>query len=62
MDTTISHKRNLLIAAILGAIGGGFVVAITTRAVSKIMQQIMPALMSGMMKQMGESGCNPQEI
>jgi len=62
MNPTNPHKRNYLIAAIFGAVGGGLFVAITTKAIPKIMQAMMSNMMQDMMGQMGEAGCDPAEI
>jgi hypothetical protein len=59
---TNAQTRRTILAAALGALGGGLVVAIATRAIPKIMSQIMPAMMTNMMAHMGEQGCSPAEM
>jgi len=50
-----------LLASALGAIGGGIVVAIATKAIPKIMSAMMEQMMPRMMKQMKENGgCSPE--
>ena len=59
---TNAQTRRTVLAAVLGALGGGLVVVIATRAIPKIMSQMMPGMMRNMMAQMGERGCNPAEM
>jgi len=59
MHNAGSHNRGYVLAAVLGAIGGGLVVALATNAI--------PRMMSGMVQNMmahmgGEDGCNPSEM
>lgn len=56
------RMKSYLLAAALGAIGGGVVVAIATQAIPKMMSQMMAGMMQNMMRQMGEGGCNPAEM
>lgn len=53
-----SRYKTYLLAAILGAIGGGLVVVLITRAIPKMMASIM----RNMMSQMGEDGCTPGDM
>lgn len=48
--------KNYLVASALGAIGGGIVVAIATKAIPKMMSQMTRGMMQNMMHQMGEGG------
>jgi len=41
-----------------GAVGGGLLLVLTTKAISKIMLKMMQS----MMFHMGEEGCNPAEM
>ena len=59
---TNDQTRRTILAAVLGALGGGLVVAIATQAIPKIMSQMMPAMMKNVMAHMGEEGCNPAEM
>ena len=52
----------MLLAAAIGAIGGGLVVALATRAIPRIMSQAMSGMMQHMMGQTGEGGCDPAEM
>ena len=58
MLNTDSHAKEYILAAILGAMGGGLVVALATQAVPKM----MAARMQTMMAQMRESGCDPGDM
>ncbi len=58
MKQIFSQKGTYLISALLGAIGGGILVLIATKAIPNMMSGMMQKMMS----QMGESGCNPQEM
>lgn len=57
MNTTQSSVKRYAFAIILGAIGGGILVAVATKALTKIMS----GMMQNMMKQMGKNGFNPGE-
>jgi len=48
------YDKKYLVAALFGAIGGGIIVALATRAIPRIMSQ--------MMAQMGEGDCDPAEM
>jgi len=58
MPDTDSHSRGYLLAAVLGALGGGLVVAVSTKAIPKMVS----AIMRNVMARMRESGCNPEEM
>jgi hypothetical protein len=62
MGAMDSHKWGYLVAALVGAIGGGFVVALATRAIPKMMSQKMEGRMQRLMSQMEEGGCDPAEM
>ena len=62
MDSTDSKTKNYILAASLGAIGGGVLVAVATKAIPRMMTQIMSGMMRNMMAQMGDEGCDPREI
>ena len=53
-----SHARGYVLAAALGALGGGLVVALATNAVPKMMFRMM----QNMMAHMREAGFNPAEM
>ena len=58
MSEIDSNNRNYIIAALLGAVGGGLVVALATNAIPKMMSKMMQNMMSNMR----ESGCDPVEM
>ena len=58
MHSTGSHKGGYVLAALLGAIGGGLVVAIAVDAIPRMMSQMM----QNMMARMGEGEFNPAEM
>jgi CheY-specific phosphatase CheX len=57
-----SHTKGYVLAAALGAIGGGLIVALATKAVPKIASQMMSGMMQNMMARMAKAGCNPAEM
>lgn len=59
---TNAQTRRTILAAVLGALGGGLVVAIATQAIPEIMSQMMPGMMRNMMAHKGERGCSPAEM
>ena len=62
MHDTDSPNKGYVLAVLLGAIGGGVIVALVTRAIPKMMSRIMAGMMQTMMSRMREGGCNPAEI
>jgi len=54
----MDEKSKYILAVSLGAIGGGIIVAVTTRAIPKM----MAAMMRNMMLQMSACGANPAEM
>ncbi len=53
-----SRSSGYVLAAALGAVGGGLFVALATRAIPRM----MAGMMQNMMAQMKASGCNPAEM
>jgi hypothetical protein len=46
----------------LGALGGGILIALVTKAIPRMMNKMMSGMMENMMSQMGEGNCDPAEI
>ena len=53
-----SDIRKYAIVVALGAVGGGLLVALATKAIPRM----MPKMMRNMMAQMGGEGCSPAEM
>ena len=58
MSDNGGNLRKYLIAGAIGAVGGGLLVAMATRAIPKIMS----GMMQKMMAMMGGKGCSPAEM
>ncbi len=58
MRKTISQSTPYLISVLLGAVGGGILVIVATKAIPTMMANMM----RNMMSHMGECGCNPPEM
>ena len=62
MNPGIDQRKHYTVAILLGAIGGGLFVALATRAIPKMMAQIISGMMQNMISHMRESGCEPSEM
>jgi hypothetical protein len=62
MDKPSSHRKEYLLAAALGALGGGLIVLWATKAIPKMMSQMMAGMMQKMMSQMRKGGCAPPDM
>ena len=62
MRGTNSENLRYVIVALLGVLAGGFLVAIATRAVPRMMSEMMAGMMQNMMASAGEGGCEPADI
>jgi hypothetical protein len=51
-------KTHYAVSVLLGAIGGGLAVALVTNAIPKMMSRMM----SGMIAQMAQDGCEPTDM
>jgi hypothetical protein len=58
MRNMVAGNRGYLLAAGLGAIGGGRAIALLTRAVPKMMSRMMQSMGA----QMVAAGCDPEEM
>jgi uncharacterized protein YneF (UPF0154 family) len=56
------RRENCLPAVLVGALGGGLIVALATRAIPKMLSRMMSEMMRRMMSQMGEDGCDPAQL
>ena len=62
MDPIDDHRKNYAITFLLGAFGGGLFVALATKAIPRIMSQMMSGMMQNMVNRMRDSGCDPSEM
>ena len=58
MNKSRSPNSGYILAAVLGATAGGFAVAILCKAIPTMMSRMM----ANMMQQMGDEGCNPEDM
>lgn len=56
------YRQTVALAAVGGAIAGGVFVAFVTRALPKMMSQMMAGMMQTMMARSGKDGCAPADI
>lgn len=56
-----AQTYSILLAALLGALGGGLLVAWVGKLVPRILSQAMRGMMQTMMAKMKESGCSPED-
>lgn len=54
--------QGYILAAGLGAIGGGLIIAVFSKAIPRMMSEIMSGMMKNMISQMGGGDCNPVDI
>ncbi len=59
MRKTIAQSNPYLISALLGAIGGGLLVLVATKAIPTMLTNLMSGMMRNMKAQMEAGGCNP---
>jgi len=52
----------VILTALLGALGGGIILAIFTKAIPRMMTRMMSEMMQNMREQMMQSGNNPADI
>ena len=62
MDNAGSPARGYVAAALLGAIGGGALVAFGTKAIPNMVSRLMSVMRQKMMDHMKEAGINPAEM
>ena len=62
MTDEYSNNQKMILAAGLGALGGGIAVLLITRAIPKVMEQMREGMMQNMMEKMKARGCTPSEM
>ncbi len=62
MKKTNSQTGRYLISALLGAVGGGLLVMVATRALPTMLANFMAGMMRNMMSHMETGGWNPKEM
>ena len=62
MNTRISPLKGYLLAAMIGAVGGGLLVALATKAIPMAMSKMMSGMMLQMMGQIRKNGFDPTEM
>lgn len=62
MSYVSAQNRGYVFAAFLGAAFGGVFVMLATKAIPKMMSQMMAGMKQNMMSQMSAEGCNPAEM
>ena len=62
MTDEYSNNQKLILAAGLGALGGGIAVLLMTRAIPKMMEQMREGMLQNMQEKMKERGCTPAEM
>jgi hypothetical protein len=55
-------NRGYVLAALLGAVGGGFAVALATKAIPRIISRAMAEMMQTTMAQVAKDNCDPAEM
>jgi hypothetical protein len=58
----VNNRTGYALAALVGAISGGVLVAVATRAVPKMMDGMMSRMRHKMVEHMRQSGINPAEM
>ena len=62
MKKTVSQASPFLVSALLGAIFGGILVMVATKAIPTMLTNIMSGVMGVMKSKMEACGCNPPEM
>ena len=62
MDNKGSPYKGYFLAAGFGAVGGGILIALATRAIPKMMSKMMAGMMENMMADMGAGDCSPSDM
>ena len=51
-----NHRQKYVLAALLGAVAGGAIVALATKAIPRMMSRVMAGMMENMIRRMKEGG------
>ncbi len=62
MKKTVSQASPCLVSALLGAIFGGILVMVATKAIPTMLINILSGVIGVMQSKIEACGCNPQEI
>jgi hypothetical protein len=62
MTDVNSNNQKMVLAAGMGALGGGIAVLLMTRAIPKVMEQMREGMKKNMMEKMKARGCTPSEM
>jgi hypothetical protein len=62
MKKTVSQASPYLVSALLGAIFGGILVMVASKAIPTMFTNILSGVMGVMKSKMEACGCNPQEM
>jgi CheY-specific phosphatase CheX len=54
--------RSYILASLIGAVGGGLIFALATKAIPKMMSRMMAEMPKKMMARMRAEGVNPEEF
>ena len=57
-----SERLNYMLLGSIGAIFGGVIVLVASRAIPRMMSKMMSGMMQNMMDGMNAEGCNPSEF
>jgi hypothetical protein len=62
MNAMSGQGNNYAVAILIGAVGGGLLVALVSRAIPKMMTQMASGMMQNMITRVSESGFDPSEM
>jgi len=62
MMQTVSKQNLHITSVLLGALGGGILVLVATKAIPTMLSSLISAMMGKMISRMEACSCNPQEV